>query len=284
METKKIITTTTTTTTTVTTETIATTNNTATVKKHLPLDGISAKTNQVLCPVVLSINEWPSLENIIRDNLEKFTCCGQTFYIGYVATDIPAGSSASEVYDAKNKDKNKLINDYLKPYRKGRCVRGHEIDGTPILCWKKSCKGCTGCNENGIPYERFNPQKPFTEVSLEAHIEETGIDFADKPTVFYGDEEESPYANDEERLVALLHHLKENYPRHYKAFLMIKDNKSAEEICEALGFASGSKRVYTIMEETMHICYKFFGSGVLSTKAILDHKRRAKEAKKNLLF
>ena len=55
METKKIITTTTTTTTTVTTETIATTNNTATVKKHLPLDGISAKTNQVLCPVVLSI-------------------------------------------------------------------------------------------------------------------------------------------------------------------------------------------------------------------------------------
>ena len=277
---KTVKTSTTTVTTTVTTKTTVT----ATVKKHLPLDGIPAKTNQVLCPVVLSINEWPSLENIIRDNLEKFTCCGQTFYIGYVATDIPAGSSASKVYDAKNKDKNKLINDYLKPYRKGRCVRGHEIDGTPILCWKKSCKGCTGCNENGIPYERFNPQKPFTEVSLEAHIEETGIDFADKPTVFYGDEEESPYANDEERLLALLKHLEENYPRHYKAFLMIKEQKSAEEICEALGFASGSKRVYTIMDETMHICYKFFGSGVLSTKAILDHKRRAKEAKKNLLF
>ena len=99
---KTVKTSTTTVTTTVTTKTTVT----ATVKKHLPLDGIPAKTNQVLCPVVLSINEWPSLENIIRDNLEKFTCCGQTFYIGYVATDIPAGSSASKVYDAKNKDKN----------------------------------------------------------------------------------------------------------------------------------------------------------------------------------
>lgn len=277
---RTVKTSTTTVTNTVTTETSVTPSE----KTHLPLDGIPAKANQVLCPVVLSINDWPSLENIIRDNLEKFTCCGQTFYIGYIATDIPAGSSASEVYDAKNKDKNKLINNYLKPYRKVRCIRGYEIDGTPILCWKKSCKGCTGCNENGIPYERFNPLKPFTEVSLEAHIEETGIDFADKPIVFYGDEEESPYANDEERLLALLKHLEENYPRHYKAFLMIKEQKSAEEICGALGFVSGSKRVYTIMDETIHICYKFFGSGVLSTKAILDHKRRAKEAKKNLLF
>ena len=216
--------------------------------------------------------------------LHLFTCCGQTFYIGYVATDIPNGQTAAEVYITCNKEKNKFINEYLKPYRKGRCVRGYEIDGTPILCWEKRCKGCTGCDKNGIPYERFNPQHPFTEVSFEAHVEETGVDFADKPTVFYGDEEESPYANDEERLVALLHHLEENYPRHYKAFLMIKDNKSAEDICKDLGFAPGSKRVYTIMEETMHICYKFFGSGVLSTKAILDHKRRAKEAKKNLLF
>lgn len=270
-------------TTTVTSVTSATINNT-TAKAKLPADGIPAKAKQVLCPAVFSINEWPSLDTIIRENLEQFTCCGQTFYIGYVATDIPNGQTAAEVYNTCNKEKNKFINEYLKPYRKGRCVRGYEIDGTPILCWKKSCKGCTGCNENGIPYERFNPQKPFTEVSLEAHIEETGIGFADKPTVFYGDEEEAPYANDEERLLALLKHLEENYPRHYKAFLMIKEQKSAEEICEALGFASGSKRVYTIMDETMHICYNFFGSGVLSTKAILDHKRRAKEAKKNLLF
>ena len=255
-------------------------NNTA----KLPADGIPAKANQVICPAVFSINEWPSLDTIIRENLEQFTCCGQTFYIGYVATDIPNGQTAAEVYNTCNKEKNKFINEYLKPYRKGRCVRGYEIDGTPILCWEKRCKGCTGCDKNGIPYERFNPQHPFTEVSFEAHVEETGVDFADKPTVFYGDEEESPYANDEERLVALLHHLEENYPRHYKAFLMIKEQKSAEEICEALGFASGSKRVYSIMDETMHICYKFFGSGVLSTKAILDHKRRAKEAKKNLLF
>ena len=268
---------------TVTSVSNATINNT-TAKAKLPVDGIPANANQVLCPAVFSINEWPSLETIIRENLETFTCCGQTFYIGYVATDIPNGQTAAEVYNTCNKEKNKFINEYLKPYRKGRCVRGYEIDGTPILCWKKRCKGCTGCDQNGIPYERFNPQHPFTEVSFEAHVEETGVDFADKPTVFYGDEEESPYSNDEERLLALLKHLEENYPRHYKAFLMIKEQKSAEEICEALGFASGSKRVYTIMDETMHICYKFFGSGVLSTKAILDHKRRAKEVKKNLLF
>lgn len=266
---------------TVTSVTSATINNNT---AKLPADGIPAKANQVLCPAVFSINEWPSLDTIIRENLEQFTCCGQTFYIGYVATDIPNGQTAAEVYNTCNKEKNKFINEYLKPYRKGRCVRGYEIDGTPILCWEKRCKGCTGCDKNGIPYERFNPQHPFTEVSFEVHVEETGVDFADKPTVFYGDEEESLYANDEERLLALLKHLKENYPRHYKAFLMIKEQKSAEEICEALGFASGSKRVYTIMDETMHICYKFFGSGVLSTKAILDHKRRAKEAKKNLLF
>ncbi len=268
-------------------KTITTTNatiNNTTAKAKLPADGIPAKANQVLCPAVLSINEWPSLEKIIRENLETFTCCGQTFYIGYVATNIPNGQTAADVYDTCNKEKNKFINEYLKPYRKGRCVRGYEIDGTPILCWEKSCKGCTGCDKNGIPYERFNPQHPFKEVSFEAHVEETGIDFADKPTVFYGDEEESPYANDEERLLALLKHLEENYPRHYKAFLMITDKKSAEEICEALGFASGSKRVYTIMDETMHICYRFFGSEVMSTKAILDYKRRAKEAKKNLLF
>lgn len=263
------------------TQTTTTTTVTA-PRVHLPLDGIPAKANQVLCPTVLSINEWPSLDTIIRENLEQFTCCGQTFYIGYVATDIPNGQTAAEVYNTYNKDKNKFINKFLKPYRKGRCVRGHEIDGTPILCWKKNCQGCTGCNDNGIPYERYNPQKPFTKVSFEAHVEATGIDFADKPTVFYGDEEESPYANDEERLLALLKHLEENYPRHYKAFLMIKDNKSAEEIGESLGFAPGSKRVYTIMDETMHICYKFFGSSVLSTKAILEHKRRAKEAKKRL--
>lgn len=268
---------------TVTSVSNATINNT-TVKAKLPADGIPANANQVLCPSVFSINEWPSLETVIRENLETFTCCGQTFYIGYVATDIPNNQTAAEVYDTCNKEKNKFINEYLKPYRKGRCIRGYEIDGTPILCWEKSCKGCTGCDKNGIPYERFNPQHPFTEVSFEAHVEETGVDFVDKPTVFYGDEEESPYANDEERLVALLHHLEENYPRHYKAFLMIKDNKSAEDICKGLGFAPGSKRVYTIMDETMHLCYKFFGSSILSTKAILDHKRRAKEAKKNLLF
>lgn len=268
---------------TVTSVSNATINNT-TAKAKLPVDGIPANANQVLCPAVFSINEWPSLETIIRENLETFTCCGQTFYIGYVATDIPNGQTATEVYNTCNKEKNKFINEYLKPYRKGRCVRGYEIDGTPILCWEKRCKGCTGCDQNGIPYERFNPQHPFTEVSFEAHVEETGVDFADKPTVFYGDEEESPYSNDEERLLALLKHLEENYPRHYKAFLMIKEQKSAEEICESLGFAPGSKRVYTIMDETMHICYKFFGSGVLSTKAILDHKRRAKEVKKNLLF
>lgn len=126
--------------------------------------------------------------------------------------------------------------------------------------------------------------RSLSQKFLLRHIEETGFDFADKPTVFYGDEEESPYANDKERLLALLKHLEENYPRHYKAFLMIKEQKSAEEICGALGFVSGSKRVCTIMDETIHLCYKFFGSGVLSTKAILDHKRRAKEAKKNLLF
>ena len=67
-------------------------------------------------------------------------------------------------------------------------------------------------------------------------------------------------------------------------FLMIKNNKSAEEVCEALGFGSGSKRVYTIMDETKHLCYKFFGNSIFSTQAILDHKKRAKEAKKNLLF
>lgn len=268
---------------TVTSVSNATINNT-TAKEKLPADGIPAKANQILCPAVLSINEWPSLEKIIRENLETFTCCGQTFYIGYVATDIPCGQTAADVYDTCNKEKNKFINEYLKPYRRGRCVRGHEIDGAPILCWEKSCKGCTGCDKNGIPYERFNPQHPFKEVSFEAHAEETGIDFADKPTVFYGDEEESPYANDEERLLALLKHLEENYPRHYQAFLMIKDKKSVEEICEGLGLASGSKRVYTIMDETMHLCYRFFGSEVMSTKAILDYKRRAKEAKKNLLF
>ena len=261
-----------------------TTNNTTISNVKIPADGVPANTNQVLCPTVFSINEWPSLETIIRENLETFTCCGQTFYIGYIATDIPNGQTADEVYDTCNKEKNKFINEYLKPYRKGRCIRGYEIDGTPILCWEKSCKGCTGCDKNGIPYERFNPQHPFKEVSLETYVEETGIDFADKPTVFYGDEEESHYKNDEERLLALFKYLEENYPRHYKAFLMIKDKKSAEEICEVLGFASGSKRVYTIIDETMHICYNFFGSGVLSTKAVLDHKRRAKEAKKNLLF
>lgn len=268
------------TTTTITTETTITSQK----KTHLPADGIAAKANQVLCPAVLSINEWASLDCIIRDNLEKFSCCGQTFYIGYVATDIPLGSSSDEVYKQANKGKNKFINEYLKPYRKGRCVRGYEIDGTPILCWKKSCKGCTGCDKNGIPYERFNPESPITEVSLEEHMEVTGRDFAAEPTKFYGDDEESPYRTDEERLLALLKHLEENYPRHYQAFLMIKDKKSVEEICEGLGLVSGSKRVYTIMDETMHICYRFFGSEVMSTKAILDHKRRAKEAKKNLLF
>ena len=270
--------------TTVTTvTTTVTTTKTTSKKAVLPADGEPAKANQVLCPAVLSINEWPALECIIIDNLETFKCCGQTFYIGYVATDIPSGSTAEETYDKANKDKNKFINEYLKPYRKGRCVRGYEIDGTPILCWK-SCKGCTGCNENGIPYERFNPEAPITEVSLEEHMEVTGRDFAAEPTVFYGDEEESPYKTDEERLLALLKHLEENHPRHFQAFLMIKDKKSVEEICEGLGLASGSKRVYTIMDETMHLCYKFFDSDVMSTKAILDHKRRAKEAKKNLLF
>lgn len=268
---------------TVTSVSNATINNT-TAKAKLPADGIPANANQVLCPAVFSINEWPSLETIIRENLETFTCCGQTFYIGYVATDIPNGQTAANVYNICNREKNKFINEYLKPYRKGRCVRGYEIDGTPILCWNKSCKGCTGCDKNGIPYERFNPQHPFKEVSFESHVEETGIDFADKPTVFCGDEEESPYANDEERLLALLKHLKENYPRHYKAFLMLKDKKSAKEICEVLGFASGSKRVYTIIDETMHLCYRFFGCAILSNKSILDFKRRAKESKKDLLF
>ena len=260
------------------------TTNTTTAKVKLPANGIPAKENQVLVPAVFSINEWPSLESIIRDNLETFTRCGQTFYIGYVATDIPNGQTASKVYDICNKEKNKCINEYLKPYRKGRCVRGYEIDGTPILCWNKSCKGCTGCGKNGIPYECFNPQHPFKEVSFEAHVEETGIDFADKPTAFYGYEEDSPYKNDEERLIALLQHLKENHPRHYKAFVMIKDKKSVEEICEILGFAPGSKRVYTIMDETIHICYRFFGCGILSKKSMLDYKRRAKKAKQDLLF
>ena len=260
-----------------------TTNDTIS-KAKLPADGIPAKANQVLAPAVLSINEWPSLESIIRDNLEKFTCCGQTFYIGYVATDIPDGSTAKAVYDACNKDKNKFINDYLKPYRKGRCVRGHEIDGTPILCWRKNCKGCTGCDKNGIPYDRFNSQHPFKEVSFEAYVEETGIDFADKPTFFYGDEEDSPYTNNKIRLLALLRHLRKNYPRHYQVFVMILKEYPITAICKGLGFAPGSKRVYTLMDETMHICYKFFGCSLLSKKAILDYKRRAKAAKKDLLF
>lgn len=267
-----------------TTVTTTVTSTISTKKEVLPADGVPAKANQVLCPAVFSINEWPALENIIRDNLETFKCCGQTFYIGYVATNIPTGSTAEETYDTANKEKNKFINEYLKPYRKGRCVRGYKIDGTPILCWKKSCKGCTGCDKNGIPYDRFNPEAPITEVSLEEHMEVTGKDFIAEPTVFYGDEEESPYKTDEERLLALLKHLEENHPRHYQAFLMIKDKKSVQEICEGLGLSSGSKRVYTIMNETMHLCYRFFGSEVMSTKAILDHKRRAKEAKKNLLF
>ena len=268
---------------TVTSVSNATINNT-TAKAKLPADGIPAKANQVLCPAVFSINEWPSLETIIRENLETFTCCGQTFYIGYIATDIPNGQTAAEVYDTCNKEKNKFINKYLKPYRKGRCVRGYEINGTPILCWEKSCKGCTGCDKNGIPYERFNPQHPFKEVSLETYVEETVIDFADKPTVFYGDEEESLYANNKIRLLALLRHLRKNYPRHYQVFVMILNKYPVTAICKGLGFAPGSKRVYTLMDETKHICYKFFGCSLLSKKAILDYKRRAKAAKKDLLF
>lgn len=268
----------------VNTQTNTATTNNATANVKLPADGIPARANQVLVPAVFSINEWPSLDCIIRENLETFIRCGQTFYIGYVASDIPVGKTAKEVYIQADKEKNKFINEYLKPYRKGRCVRGYEIDGTPILCWKNGCKGCTGCDKNGIPYERFNPQHPFKKVSLEAHVEETGIDFADKPTAFFGDAEESLYANDEERLFALLKHLKENYPRHYKAFLMIKAKKPVEDICEALGFATGSKRIYTIIDETMHLCYGFFGCTILSKRSILDFNRRAKAAKKDLLF
>ena len=90
-----------------------TTINTTTGKSKLPADGIPANANQVLCPAVFSINEWPSLETIIRENLETFTCCGQTFYIGYVATDIPNGQTAAEVYNTCNKEKNKFINNDL---------------------------------------------------------------------------------------------------------------------------------------------------------------------------
>lgn len=95
---------------TVTSVTSATINNNT---AKLPADGIPAKANQVLCPAVFSINEWPSLDTIIRENLEQFTCCGQTFYIGYVATDIPNGQTAAEVYNTCNKEKNKFINEYL---------------------------------------------------------------------------------------------------------------------------------------------------------------------------
>lgn len=260
------------------------TRNNATAKEKFPADGIPAKGNQVLAPSVISINEPPHLDTILNDNLETFTRCGQTFYIGYFATNIPDGQTAEEVYDTCNKNKNKEINEYLKPYRKGRCVRGYKVDGTPITCWKKSCKGCSGCDKHGIPYECYNPDSHNLLVSLEEHVANTGIDFADKPTVFYGDEEDSQYPDDKERLLALLNHLEKNYPRHYTAFKMMKDKKSAEEISTALGLSSGSKRVYTIMDETMRLCYKFFGSGILSTKAILDYKRREKAAKKNLLF
>ena len=99
------------------TKTVNTQSNNATTTQttvKLPANGIPAKENQVLVPAVFSINEWPSLESIIRDNLETFTRCGQTFYIGYVATDIPNGQTASKVYDICNKEKNKFINEYLK--------------------------------------------------------------------------------------------------------------------------------------------------------------------------
>lgn len=201
-------------------------SNTKKYNDKASFDGNPVEPGKVLVPFRQDVMQL-SKTDYIEDNMTTWHFGEFKFQIGFMSiSESFFASYMQEFWDE--------LNDFLKARREGRCIIGHNPDGTPKLC--PHSRHCKGCPEKG-QHERFNPNR-IDIISIDYEYDGETFDIADvnQPSV------ESqviecmvPDSSDAIHLEETIAHFDKENPRYAQIIKLKLEGISIEDICITVG-------------------------------------------------
>jgi hypothetical protein len=185
-------------------------------------DGSPVAPGNVLVPFRPEVYELEESDYIE----ENFT----TMHLGEFKFRLGFMPIAEERFASYMRDFWDEINKELKMRREGRCIIGHNFNGSPIICPNTKC--CKCCQKEGT-LKCYNPDH-FDMLSLDLALEENGLSKdAFALTSFEQDllDELEPEPTMDELWNATLAHFSSVNPRYAEIFKLSKQHMSIDKIC-----------------------------------------------------
>lgn len=189
-------------------------------------DGKRVEPGKVLVPFRQDLMKLPK-EVCVEENFTTIHLGGIKFKIGFMA--INESRFATYMQDFW-----KSINNELATRRTGRCIIGHNPDGTDIFCpHSRRCKGCPDKEK----YDRRNPNH-VDILSLNYEYENEEFDLEDTNLTPVADQVISilePEISVDELFDVVISHFEKKNPRYAQILRLSKEKMSIEEICITIG-------------------------------------------------
>ncbi|MDE5931662.1 MAG: hypothetical protein K2H40_04155 [Lachnospiraceae bacterium] len=201
-------------------------SNTQKYSNKKSFDGKPVEPGKVLVPFRQDVMQLRK-EDCIDENFAIIHLSGIKFKIGFMAIN-------ESCYASYMKEFWKSINDELATRRTGRCIIGHNPDGTDIFC--PHSRRCKECPEKG-KYDCRNPN--YVDIlSLNYEFENEEFDVEDTNLTPVADQVINilePEISVDELFDVVISHFEKKNPRYAQIFRLSREKMSIEDICVTIG-------------------------------------------------